>query len=171
MAKDITIVTACTGSRDRLRDDQVKGNGRWVAFVDQFAKSEAWEQHSACKLFASSRRNSRIHKLLIHQYVETEYSLWMDANMSILVPPEELIDAWLGDHDIAMFKHRRRTCLFEEGKICAAQGAGFNINRIEPGKFDHPFFDATHRSPGLEPWGAGGVDPESRERETLLALC
>jgi hypothetical protein len=43
----------------------------------------------------------------------------MDANIRLLVPAERLIDEWLADHDVAMFRHRIRNCIYEEADICA----------------------------------------------------
>jgi hypothetical protein len=43
----------------------------------------------------------------------------MDANIKLLVPAERLIDEWMQEHDIAIFKHRIRNCIYEEAKLCA----------------------------------------------------
>lgn len=102
-----------------LREDQVTTRARFIAYVDEPKISNTWEQRAACRNFVSSRRNSRMHKILIHQYVDTEYSLWMDANVALRVPAEQLIDEWLGDHDIAMFKHRIRDCIYDEAEVCS----------------------------------------------------
>lgn len=60
-----------------------------------------------------------MHKILIHQYVDAEYSLWLDANVALRVAPARLIEEWLGEHDIAMFKHRTRDCVYAEADVCA----------------------------------------------------
>lgn len=38
--------------------------------------------------------------------------------MRLLVPLEELIDKYLGEHDIAFFKHPLRDCIYEEAEVC-----------------------------------------------------
>lgn len=115
----ISVVTSVTNRRDALRESQTTDGAQFIAYVDEMNPSSVWEQRQACQQFKSPRRNSRIHKLLIHQYVDTKYSLWMDANISLHVPAEQLIDEWLDGHDIAAFKHRVRTCLYNEAEICA----------------------------------------------------
>lgn len=119
MGNLISVVTSCTNGRDTLNDDQVTTGARFIAYVDRTAPSTVWEQRPAYGQFISPRRNSRIHKILIHQYVESEYSLWIDANIRLLVPAGRLIDEWLGKHDMAIFKHRLRDCVYDEAQICA----------------------------------------------------
>jgi hypothetical protein len=114
------VVTACTNGRDTLFEDQVQTGAHFIAYVDNASPDSIWEQRQAYGHFVSPRRNSRIHKILIHQYVDAEYSLWMDANIKLLVPAEQLVEEWLRDHDIAIFKHRLRDCLYDEASICAA---------------------------------------------------
>jgi len=109
-------VKARSGSTTKINPLQPKINFcnlRWRK------KSEVWTLRAACNNFSSHRRNSRIHKILIHQYVDADYSLWMDANVSLRAPVAQLIDEWLKDHDIAMFKHRKRDCVYDEADICA----------------------------------------------------
>lgn len=118
MNNKISVVTSVTNRRDALRSEQNTSGAHFIAYVDEITDSPVWEQRPACRLFTSARRNSRIHKLLIHQYVDSGYSLWMDANISLRVPAEQLIDEWLGQHDIAMFRHRVRHCLYQEARIC-----------------------------------------------------
>jgi hypothetical protein len=117
----ISVVTACTNGRDKLYEDQVTEGARFIAYVEDFSPASIWEQRKAHGNFISPRRNSRIHKILIHQYVDSEYSLWMDANIRLLVPARRLVDEWLNDHDIAILKHRIRNCIYEEAEVCTAQ--------------------------------------------------
>ncbi|MDR7299491.1 hypothetical protein J2X16_004861 [Pelomonas aquatica] len=122
MRDKISVVTARIGNRDCLLDSQVRGSVEFVAYIDAPTVSITWELREACKLFLSDRRNSRIHKILIHQYINSEYSLWMDANMQLLVPAERLVDEWLSQHDVAIFKHRVRNCVYEEAHKCIELG-------------------------------------------------
>lgn len=112
-------MTAQTNNRDALRDDQVTAGTKFIAFVDNPGPNGVWSQKKVCQSFVSSRRNSRIHKILIHQYIDAEYSLWMDANVALRVPASRLIEEWLSEHDIAIFKHRLRDCIYDEAAICA----------------------------------------------------
>ena len=121
MKEKISVVTACIGGRDSLFEDQVVDDAHFFAYVDNITTSSVWEQRLAHGNFISSRRNSRIHKILIHQYVDTEYSRWMDANIKLLVPARQLVDEWLDGHDIAILKHRLRECIYQEAEVCATR--------------------------------------------------
>ena len=121
MKKKISVVTACTDGRDSLCEDQVVDGAHFIAYVDNVSAHSVWEQRRVHGNFISSRRNSRIHKILIHQYVDSEYSLWIDANIKLLVPAQQLVEEWLNDHDIAILKHRIRDCTYQEAEVCAAQ--------------------------------------------------
>jgi hypothetical protein len=120
MTNSIAVVTACTNGRDNLSEDHVLDGADFIAYVDQLEPSSVWEQKQAHSNFHSARRNSRIHKILIHQYVDTEYSIWMDANVRLLVPAERVVKEWLKNHDIGIFRHRIRDCLYDEAELCAA---------------------------------------------------
>ena len=118
----ITVLTSITGGKDELVNSQEKGNALFKAFVDTDIASPTWQTKHAYDRFTDSRRNSRIHKILAHNYCDTEYSIWIDGNLSLLKPPEELIQRYLKDHDIAVFRHPNRNCIYEEAKVCADMG-------------------------------------------------
>jgi hypothetical protein len=74
----------------------------------------------ACKLFADPRRNSRVPKLLTHQYVpDCDYSLWIDGSLRLLMSAPQLVQRFLGDADMALFPHPVRECIFDEAEVCA----------------------------------------------------
>jgi hypothetical protein len=115
----IAVYTSVIGDRDSVRDDQVWGDCPWYAFVDQRCKGGEWNDMPAYDRFASPRRNSRAPKLLAHQFLDCDYSIWLDANVALKVPPEQIVSEFLAGHDIAVFKHPERDCLYEEAKTCA----------------------------------------------------
>jgi hypothetical protein len=69
--------------------------------------------------FTDPRRNSRASKILAHKYINTEYSIYVDGNITLNVSPETLIEKYLGDHDIAVYKHPTRDCIYDEAIECA----------------------------------------------------
>ena len=69
--------------------------------------------------FIDPRRNSRASKILAHKYINTEYSIYVDGNITLNVSPETLIDKYLKDHDIAVYKHPNRDCIYDEAITCA----------------------------------------------------
>jgi hypothetical protein len=113
----VTTVTSITGGKDHLIEQ--KGKGIFKAFLDETNWSETWKIEKAYNNFKDPRRNSRIHKILIHKYVDTEYSIWIDGNIKLLISPEEIIERYLKHHDFAVFKHPTRDCLYKEAMTCA----------------------------------------------------
>lgn len=67
--------------------------------------------------FKDPRRNAKIYKILSHLYDDSEYSIWIDANIELKVPYREMIDL-LGDKDIAVLRHPERSCLYQEADVC-----------------------------------------------------
>lgn len=116
----VTTITSITGSKDYLIDEQAKG--RYVAYLDRPSTSKTWEVRTAPDLFFDPRRNSRVPKMLSHLYADTEYSLWIDGNMSLKKTPQSLVKRLLGDNDLAIFKHPKRDCIYDEATRCAVAG-------------------------------------------------
>lgn len=119
---DITVVTSVTGARDPLRDDHVTSGAKFIAFVDRKYETAVWTQKPACAVFTSARRNSRIHKLLIHHYVDSPYSIWIDAIIMLKAPAATVIRDVLGDADLALFAHETRSCTYDEAEVCSSRG-------------------------------------------------
>jgi hypothetical protein len=120
---DITVLTSITAGKDHLRDDQSTGGAIFIAYVSEDHRSEVWEQRPAYDRFRSARRNSRVPKILSHQFCDTEYSIWLDGNIALRVDPVRLVEMWLGDYDFAVFRHPERNCIYEEAINCIGYGA------------------------------------------------
>jgi len=54
--------------------------------------------------FKSPVMNAKIYKVLAHKFLDTDISIWMDGNIYPL-KPIEWYKEWLGDNDIAVFRH------------------------------------------------------------------
>lgn len=115
--KDITVVTAIAGGKDKLKDQPYYPGVEYVAFVDEKTKSSTWKTRPVCDKFKKPVMNAKIHKILTHKYVDTPYIVWMDGNMDLKVDPHKLVDL-LGENDFAFFKHPGRDCVYEEADIC-----------------------------------------------------
>ncbi len=63
------------------------------------------------------RRNARALKILSHLFVEADVSLWIDATIQLLVPPEQLVEM-MGAADVALFRHCERSNIYDEGAFC-----------------------------------------------------
>lgn len=112
------MYTSIVGRRDFLRNDQVTCGARFVAFVDRYWETEVWRQEPACAHFVSSRRNSRAPKILAHQYIDSTYSIWIDARIALKVSAEEIV-ALLDGREMAAFAHPVRNCAYDEAAECS----------------------------------------------------
>lgn len=116
---NITCITSITGGKNLLRDKQITGDAKFIAYMDMPIESKTWEIRKSFDKFTDPRRNSRAPKLLSHQFCDTEYSIWIDGSMSLHLKPEFLIEKYLKNHDIAVFKHPLRDCIYGEALKCA----------------------------------------------------
>ena len=58
--------------------------------------------------------NAKIYKILPHLYLDTDISMWIDGNIKLKVDPEVIVKEFLGDNDIALFRHFARNCVYRE---------------------------------------------------------
>ena len=101
---EITVVTALTGDRDKLWIPDKVGGVKYVCFADTEYERSGWEIRKACDKF-DPYLNAKIHKVLIHKYVDTRYSVWIDASVEIKKNIVRMLETFLKDHDIAVYSH------------------------------------------------------------------
>ena len=126
----VTIYTANLGAFDNLRSPRDGCRGaRFLCYADEPVEPpEPFEILPAYRPYPGDpARNTRTHKMLSHLFTETEYSIWMDANFVLAIDPNEAIERWLTDADIAVFRHPGRSCLYAEARQCLLE----NIGRAE----------------------------------------
>ncbi|MBW2995016.1 DUF616 domain-containing protein [Candidatus Woesearchaeota archaeon] len=115
---NIVVYTAITGGRETLLENQCWGDADWICFSDKKWNNSRWTVLSAYDKFKDSSRNAKIHKVLSHLFLRGyAYSIWMDGNFELIVPPEELVNSYLNGYDIATFLHPKRKTVAEEVKI------------------------------------------------------
>ncbi len=145
-SSNITVFTSITGDKDRLREmESIKDGAKFVAYVDKPIVSSTWEMKPSYNKFIDPRRNSRIQKILSHQYVGTEYSIYLDGNIKLLCTPKELIDKYLGEYDLAVYKHPTRDCTYDEAITCAKRGLDDIETIIEQAKMYEDSGYAKHK--------------------------
>lgn len=111
----IDCITSITGGKDFLRDDHVTGKARFICYTDDLElKSDIYEIRPAYDRFKDPRRNSRIHKIMPHLYSDADVTIWHDGNIQIMEDPAKIVEKYLGDYDMAMFKHGSRDCIYQE---------------------------------------------------------
>ena len=115
---DKTIVyTAMMGSYDVLREPRV--SGEFVAFVDSAQALRGWDQRVIDRSGRGARQAARFYKALPHVWLsDADITIWLDANVTLLVDPARLIDEWLGDAQIAVTRHPSRNCAYGEADAC-----------------------------------------------------
>src|SRR5437667_162402 len=86
---NIQVYTAITGKKDALRDD-----------IKNF-------QDSDFDKFTSPVMNAKIFKILPHKFLDCDISVWIDGNIFLKIPVEQLVDEFLGGNDMALFRHYR----------------------------------------------------------------
>jgi|SRR5271168_345512 len=120
----IVIYTAITGNYDTLKEQPPAATHgvELVAFVDKncATRDTKWQRRIAHHEFSDQSRNAKIHKVMAHIYFPSKtYSLWIDGSVTInfSFPIEQLISDYLADCDLALFKHYRRTCIYQEAGV------------------------------------------------------
>ena len=113
----ITVLTSIVGSRDSLRDDFFPDGSKFIAYADQ--PSDFWEVRKPYEKFLDPVRNAKAPKILSHLHDDgSDVSIWLDGNITLQVPPSQLVDEFLGDKDFWLMTHFARKCLYEEGEAC-----------------------------------------------------
>lgn len=95
----IEVITANYGSKD----------------IDQIHDYPITVFKDVCTVFTDPRRNSRIHKILIHKYSTADVTIWIDGNMKLLISHEKMVEKYLEDYDMAVFSHSR-DCIYDEAE-------------------------------------------------------
>ena len=63
--------------------------------------------------------NAKIFKVLPHKFLDYDISIWIDGNLFLNVPKEQLVKEWLGDADMAVFEHYHKKDLYWEAMMLA----------------------------------------------------
>ena len=117
-----TAITNRTNDYDNLKEQPSTARGvDFVAFLESPEDSKTWSCQQINKTFPDPNRNAKIHKILSHKYFPDKlYSLWIDGSVTIEFPfsVERLIELYLVDSDIALFKHSERHCIYQEANVC-----------------------------------------------------
>jgi len=111
----ITVYTCVINMYDTLNPlpDGVEG----LAYLDGVYTVPKWRSKIIKPLFYSNTRNARMVKALSHLFVDTEYSLWIDGNVELLVPPEEFLAKYKDRGDIVLFSAKDVRSTYEEARV------------------------------------------------------
>jgi hypothetical protein len=119
----IVVYTAISQGYDVLKPAWPlwKARADFVAFLDAPQPAPGWEIRPLHQEFKDPCRNAKIHKLLPHLYFpDADYSLWIDGSIETksTLPIGRWADEYLREHDLALFKHPSRNCVYEEAMAC-----------------------------------------------------
>lgn len=115
----ISTYTVITGDKDH----DVERDYPVTIFRDSYDK------------FKDDRRNSRMQKILVHKYFDSEYTIYHDANMKLLISPEEVVSRYMTGYDMALFRHGTRNCVYDEAMTVAKLGLDDVETIIEQAKY------------------------------------
>lgn len=94
---NIIPYTAITGEKDTLRDD--------IKVFTEYDK------------FKDPVMNAKIYKIMPHQFLDCDISVWMDGNIFLNVSTEHIVKEFLKDADIAIHRHPDRDDVYDECDI------------------------------------------------------
>lgn len=115
----VTLYTCITNNKDAI----IEQDYPITRFIDSYDK------------FKDPRRNSRIQKILAHKYITTDYSIYIDGNMKLLISPDEVINRYMTGYDMALFTHGTRNCIYDEAVAVAKLGLDDPELIIEQAKY------------------------------------
>ena len=117
----IAVVTSSIGTNRLLEPVPFEGID-YHAFVDGNAANNKWITHPIVEFSNdptyTNRRNAKVYKVLPFAFLpEYDYFFWVDSTHRLETNPYEVINKYLNDTDVAVFKHPERDCIYPEGKV------------------------------------------------------
>lgn len=157
---NIVCVTAICGGYDKLTSELPPDDGtKYICFTDTpEIQCSRWDVRPACKDFNGrwdgNVRNAKRHKLLIHEYVYCDFSLWIDGHATLSATPSNLVNKYLEgtDNEVILFEHWGRSCVYAEAEIC--QTLGLDMQETMMRQMSDYQADGYPRNNGLH---AGGI--------------
>lgn len=124
----LVVTTAIFGGYDTIRPGGYFAPGiPYILFTDDpRMEFEGWTTR-VVEDFADLPpvRRARAVKILMHRMLpQAEYTIWHGANVVLLKHPLEVLEEWLGQHQLAAFRHPHRDCIYQEAEVCKALRKG-----------------------------------------------
>lgn len=115
---DVTVYAAIFGNYDTLRPARYPS----LCFTDgKMSPVRGWD-YKTIYAGRDPKWANRHCKIMVHEHLDVEYSIYHDGNIEMLIDPQEAIERWLQDTDIAVFAHPRRDCVYDEARACIREG-------------------------------------------------
>jgi len=135
----IAVVTASVGADLPVESANPFEGVDYHAFVDFTSGLERptesmWKFHPVPQWTTdrtyTNRRHAKIFKVLPHLFLPGyDYYIWIDSTHMVAMDPKQIIEMYLKDADIALFKHPERNCVYREADIILATkfDKGYNV--------------------------------------------
>ena len=116
----IAVVTSSIGS-NRLIDPIPFDGVDYHAFTDDNTSNNTWITHPIIEFSNDptykNRRNAKVYKILPFAFLpEYDYFFWVDSTHRLETDPYEVVNKYLKETDVAIFKHPSQNCVYDEGK-------------------------------------------------------
>jgi hypothetical protein len=122
----IAIVTASVGAGLPVEYPIPFKGVDYHAFVSESAPEETmWNYHpvpewTIDKQYAG-RRHAKVFKILPHLFLPGyDYYIWVDSTHLVAMNPQDIVEQYLKDSDIAVFEHPERDCVYDEASLIQA---------------------------------------------------
>lgn len=93
--EDVIVYSAIIGKYDQERED-----------------IKVFEEQPSDK-FLLPVMNAKVYKVLSHKFLNVKYSIWLDGNIYLKVESSKLIEEFLGENDMAVFKCPSHNCIYD----------------------------------------------------------
>lgn len=121
--KKIVIYTALIGKYDNIKDPLiVSENCDYIIFTDQNIDSDIWKIRKIPTKVLKLKKPTLINRYFkMHPtqfFSEYDYAIYIDSSISIISKLDDLVYRLNPKYGIAFHKHRYRSCIYEEIKVC-----------------------------------------------------
>jgi hypothetical protein len=123
MKNKIAVLTSICGLNTELRNPANVFEGvDYIAFVENPKGNTIWQERKSLDFTLDDsyrgRRNAKIYKVMPQMFLpEYDYWFWVDSTHELIMDPKKVIEEYLGDSEIGLWKHTTRDCAYQEADI------------------------------------------------------
>lgn len=128
----IAVITSICGLNSNLKDPDIVFDGvDYISFVDREHNTNVWKQINALDFSLDDnyrgRRNAKIYKVIPQMFLpDYDYWFWVDSTHELIMNPYDVIENYLKDSEIGLWKHTTRDCVYDEADIVNILGYDHN---------------------------------------------
>ncbi len=120
LIRELTVYTVIIGGYDLLREVIAPSpDVKYKCFTDdRTLRSDTWEIIYVDREFEDPILESRKYKMLPHRFIDTEYSLYIDATIQFKKSPLAFINQYFDKGNMLFLPHEERDCIYQEMATC-----------------------------------------------------